>query len=495
MTTKRISLFGKLKNGAFSNRLMRNERFNSTIATKAMDDFIDDPEVAKRKSHIKLHLTGKPFDGVDDYSTPNHYVIHTVDKLNPDIIPSPFVYLDETAALNMILNQSSQSKDLGKYDYFLRMKWDNVGNFDDKIDIILNWQKRFKKDYKSISPSDSSIKLKFSDDLRRAMLDAIADEANFDLKVALDSLSDSFPKYSFESLALLFIKIIPELPASKQKAFISSMNDFFPQNILHFHDQVLESICFELVIQKKVQSVTTIFRAYNEFSHSEPELLKVVSKSFCELYLKGLLEVRDVQTARQVLKTIVDANYIPSADILTNYFELVSDVCNQANAPKDKKEMLFNIFTQPVSSVILQEGMLNKRILRTISSFIRLAVLPQFIDYLKLSSNFKSMSYIPDVIIERIMGSHTYSIQSDQQKAIFLSSILKLLDLDMSSLADVTKKKIIKLYAESHSPLAVLFWNKNLKEPLSEIEKSDFCGALQGVTNNVSGSYDISSKI
>ncbi|GAV27061.1 hypothetical protein PMKS-000522 [Pichia membranifaciens] len=474
---------------------MRSGRFSSTIATKALDDFNDDPEVDKRRTHIKQHLTGKPFDDVEAYSAPNITVMHTVDNLNPDIIPSPFVYLDETAALSIILNQSSHSKELGKYDYFSRMKWDNVGSFDDKIDTILNWSKRFNKEYKPIPSSDSRVNLKFSEDLKGAMLNSLSDEESFDFKLALDRISNSFPKYSFESLALLFIRIIPELPASKQHAFINSMNDFFPQNILHFHDQVLESICHELVVQKKVQSVTTIFHAYNEFSHSEAELLTVVSKSFCELYLKGLIEIRDVQTARQVLKTILDSKYAPSADTLTDYFKLVSDVCNQANASKDKKEMLFNIFTKSASSVILQEGMMNKQILRTISSFIRLAVLPQFIDYLKLSSGFKSMSYIPDVIIERILESHTYSIQSDQQKVTLLSSIINQLELDASSLADDTKRKIIKLYADAHSPLAVLLWNRSLKEPLSEPEKSDIFGALQGETDNVSGSYDILSKI
>lgn len=476
-------------------RLVKGDRFNSSIAARALNDFDEDPELARRRGRIAKHLTGKPFDDAEKYSTPENPTTHTVEKHNPDIIPSPFVYLDETVALNIILSESSQVKELGKYDYFLRMKWDSSGSFDDKIDLVLNWSKRFKGNYKLIPPLGDKINLKITDELKSAMINSLCDEESFDLKKALDDLSNSFPKYSFESLALLFIKIIPELPVSQQEVFINSVNEFFPQNILHFHDQILESICHELVLQKRVKSVTTILHAYNEFSHSESDFLSVVSKSFCELYLKGLIGDKDVQTARRVLETIVNAGYAPNSSVLTGYFDLVSEACNQANASKDKKEMLFNIFTKPVSSLILKDGMLNEPILRTMAGFIRLAIIPQFIAYLKLCPSFKSINYIPDVIIERILESQTYHSQTDQQKVIFLSGIIGSLEMDAKKISDATKRKIIKLYSDAHSPLAVLFWTRLLEKPLSETEKSDLLNRLPGDTDNVSGSFDIAGKL
>lgn len=489
-------------------KLIQQKRFNFTSSTPLKDDIpinrfkntSTDVEKNKNLSKIEKHLNGKPFDHLNRFSVTNYSTNDNsslfLENVKLDNVPSPFVHFDETAALNILYHDVVYPKEFSKYEFFLRGKWDNLNNFDDKIDSILNWSKTNNIDYEKINNKIEKNILKFPIDIKTKMIDLLNDETNFDLKKTLDNLLILFPQYSFENLTILYINIIPDLTKEKKDFFISKTNDFFPQNILHFHDQTLETICDDLITFKQMKLVKTIIHCYDEFSNSESEFLTIVSKPFLQFYFEKLLEVNDIQMARNVLKIIMKSNYVPDIKLITNYFKIVSNVCLNADAPKDKREMLFNLFTKPLKNIIIKENMINNSIINSISKFIRLSILPNFISFLKLNPNYKHLTGLPDIIIERINESDVFKNLDDQHNSILFTSILDNLELNLNNLSDLTIKKIINIYAKIHSPLAVLKWSKLLKHPLDSNEKSEIFKLLnQGETNNISSKFDISDKL
>lgn len=478
------------------------KRFNSTSSNNTLNsEYLEhDPELIKRKEYIKTFLSGKPFDSIEEFSASNIESSNSIEKFNPDIVPSPFVYLDGSDALNFILNQNEYFDDMAKYDYlikydyFTRLKWDSNGNFHDKVDLILNWKKKFNHEYKDIELQNNEINLKFPDDIKASMIGKLNTE-NFELKESIDQLLIEFPKYSFENMTLLYIKLIPQLSSNQREMFVQQISDFFMVNILHFHDSTLESICQTLISFNLSNSVTTIVRAYNEFSHSESGFLAIMSKSLIQDYLNGLLQENDIKTSKTVIEHIINSGYKPDIDTITNYFRLVSRICQSVDTNKSNQEMLFNAFTLSLSSVIIKEGMLNDEIIKYISGFIRINILPLFINYLKLAKDHNELKELPDTIINRIRKSTSYQNKTDQEKAIFLTGILKSLDLDFNSFSESCKLEIINLYAEAHSPLAVLLWSKTLGTPLSELDKNKIFNILEGESDNISSKFDISNKL
>lgn len=487
--------------------VLHPKRFNFTSSTHLSDRIperyninndINSSETRKRITQIEKHLTGKPFDDLENFTIPEKIdedFTETVESINLDVIPSPFVHFEPYAALNILLHDETHPKEMSKYDYFIRGKWEN-SKFDDKVDSILNWNKKYNQKYKPINNIGELSNIKLPNDLKTAILNTLDNnEVDFDFKTSLDNLSKLFPKYSFENLTVLYIKTIPEFSSEKQEILIHSINEFFPQNILHFHDQTLEIICDNLITFKQIKSVNTIIRAYSEFSHSESDFLNVTSKSFCQRYLKGLLEFNNVQMARNVMNSILKSGYVPNFQIITDYFKIVSVACSNANAPKDKIEVLFNLFTKPLKSVLLIEGMMNEVIISSISKFMRLALLPDFISYLKLSPDYSKINEIPDIIIDRLSTSEIFKTQNENTRIINLTTILHLLDADTRQLSSITKKKIINLYADLHCPLAVLKWSKTLNEPLDQSEKLKILETLKGNTNSINSKFDISNKL
>jgi hypothetical protein len=461
-------------------------RFNSTIS-------YEDPEITKKRDDIKQRLTGKPFDGFEEYTIPFNKVFSNVEKYNPDTFPSPFVHLDENVALNIILNENSNKKNLSKYDYFLRIRWDHLNKFHDKLSIALNWQKRHLKSYQCISNLSPNSNLKLTDEIKSEIFTTISDEKNYDFQNAIDYLSEKFPKLSNPTLINLYIKTVPEFSQSQQDLFLESMTNAITENILNYHDQALQSICLNLLDSKKIKPITSIIRAYNEFTHSD--FLSMVSESFSQKYLEGLIEIKEVSTAKAILEKIENKRCMPTPNVITAYVKLVNNISSNVDTTQDKKEMLFNLLTKPVSGMVLQKDVLNEEIIKNILQFIRLNIIHLFVKYLKQSPDYKNIKTIPDLIINRISTSSTFGKKSDQEKAIFLTSLLKLLDFESSELSESVKKSIIKLYANSHSPLAVLSWSKKLENPLTEEEKEIILKALDGESDNVSNGIDISDKL
>lgn len=486
--------------------LFKFKRLNSTFSSKSevsedLDYSFEDPALLERKQKIESYYTGKPFDGFEDFTVPDKNLDnpYSIEHINPDVIPSPFVYFNESDALKIILDETSHYVELEKYYYFARMKWDKFEKYDDIINHILNWRKRYNHKYKQIGEYKAKVNLKFPPELKSKMLQSIEDESSFDLLATLESLSNIFSKYSLQDLTSLYIKILPDLSIEKQKVFIEKLNEFFPSNILHFHDITLEDICYDLVKYNNSSTVTTIVRAYNEFSHSETKFLSLVSKPFSEAYLDGLLDLKDIRTAENVLKTIIKSGFTPKPEVISKYIKLVFDVTSSIDAPKDKREMLFNMFTKITNNVLLQKGVLNETILRSVTHYIRLGIIPHFISYLKLNPDYQSLQIIPDIIIDRIMNSQSYQAKSGQQKAIYLTSIIDILGMKPENYLEITKRKILDLYVGSHSPLGVLRWSKLLESPLSKDEKLEILTKLESSNDDnndkVSSNIDITGKL
>lgn len=215
-----------------------------------------------------------------------------------------------------------------------------------------------------------------------------------------------------------------------------------------------------------------------------------------EFYLKGVIDIKDVSKAKEIFEILEYQGFMPNINIITSYFKLVHNVCENANITEPKREMLFNLLTKPLSGMILQKDHLTSEIIKDISTFIRLHTLPLFIKYLKQNPNYKNLKSIPNIIIDRIAASSTFMKKSDQDKAIFLTTIIKLWDFDYVDLTESVKKTILALYANSHSPLAVLLWSQRLEDPISSDEKKTIFKVLQDIehSNNVSSSIDISDK-
>lgn len=172
-------------------------------------------------------------------------------------------------------------------------------------------------------------------------------------------------------------------------------------------------------------------------------------------------------------------------------------VVTNVQAPKNKKEMLFNLLTKSTSCMLLQDGMLNEEIVFYITDFIRINILHIFVKYLQLSPNYKELNSIPDIIIQRISSSSPFHRKSDQKKAIFTTNLLNSLNFESKEISDACKKNIIRIYAEAHSPLAVLNWSKQLEIPLSTVERDSFVKILSvpSGSDNVTSSFDISDKL
>lgn len=483
---KRLHIRSTLKQAKVSNP-STSIRYNSSF-------LYEDEQVTVRKNDIKKRLTGKPFDNLESFKVADNDFISNIDRFNPDYITSPFVHLDETVALNVIFNDYFNNY-LSKYDYYSRPKHDNSSKYQDKLSIILNWKKNYEKSYKQIPSNTRTSDLILTNEIKTEILNTISDESTFEFDSAIAYLSEKFPKLSKSTILSLYVKTIPDFSKSEQNLFIEQLTENIINNILHYHDQVLQSILFDLIETQKIQAVTSIIRAYNQFTHGD--FLSVVPESFLEVYLKGIIDIKDVSTAKEIFDVLEYQGVMPNINIITSYFELTHNISKNADTSDPKKEMLFNLLTKPLSGMILQKGSLNEEIINHLSAFVRLHTLPLFIKYLKQSIHYKELKSIPDIIINRIASSATFMKKSDQDKAIFLTTIIKLLDFEYTELSESAKKTIVALYANSHSPLAVLLWSQRLESPISKDEKETILRVLQNVeeSDNVSSKIDISDKL
>lgn len=471
--------------------LLQAKRWNSTLE-------YEDPNVTKRKEHIQTYLTGKPFDGLDGFSAKMDLLgrdaaVKDIGKMNPETLPSPFVHFDDTLALAVILNEASGKAELTKYDYFLRHRWDSSDKFQNKINMALNRNKRYLKKYKIIKTAHREDLLNLTADLKSTILEIVLANGELDFKQCVEKTVSAYPSISFESMVALYVKIIPELPEKNKKVFLEHMNQFFIENILHLHDHTIESICLNLIRFKNTESVTSILRAYNEFSHSD--FLSVMSLEFSQEYLKGLIEGKDIRTSKTTLEYIESKGYTPDASVVTSYLQMCKDVCLNVNAPKDKKELLFNLFANPIRGIAVQDGILNEEIVLCLATFMRVNIIHLFIKYLKSSTDYYKLTSIPDIVLDRIISSSSFQKKPDQNRAAFLTSIHQELGFTDTSLSESFKKSLIYEYANAHATLAVLLWSKKLETPLSSVEKEEILRLLQGDSDNVSSGFDISEKL
>lgn len=467
---------------------IRGKRYNSSAQ-------YEDPEDVKKREDLYKRLTGKPLDDIETkkiYETP---LVSTVAFRNPEVLSSPFVCLDENIALRSIFTELLNKTELDKYDYFMKINTDTSATHQDRLDAVINWRHKFKKSFKSIPVNINESNLILNSNFIEFFDRVTANMHDFDITRSVSQLQEEFYKLSYTDTFILHLKYVPKLSEEKRGVFINQLDKYLQESILHFHDSSLEQICLELLKLKEVQLITNIINSYDTTTHSR--FYDNISPHFLHQYLEGLITQNDVQTASQVLNYLSDNEYIIPSDTLTQYFKLVHTVVTNVQAPKNKKEMLFNLLTKSTSCMLLQDGMLNEEIVFYITDFIRINILHIFVKYLQLSPNYKELNSIPDIIIQRISSSSPFHRKSDQKKAIFTTNLLNSLNFESKEISDACKKNIIRIYAEAHSPLAVLNWSKQLEIPLSTVEKDSFVKILSvpSGSDNVTSSFDISDKL
>lgn len=471
----------------FSVNIGFSKRLNSTL-------IIEDEELIKRKSEFEQNFTAGPFDNGRSFSVPENNYTNEALKLNdPSILPSPFVSFNATNAFKSVLKKFKTETTIPKYHEFLRLKFDGINEFQDQLDLMVFWEQKFKRKLKPINQIPRDVNLKFTEDLKQLFSGTVNTEQPFQFSAALDQLSEKLPQFPFENLVSLYIKITPFLTEAQRGVFLEQMERFFDEHVLHFHDQTLEEICLDLLTFNHTRSVTSIILSYD--SNSNSEFLSNASISFCQAYLESLIAQKDVKVAHHCLEFIVEQGYMPLPKIVAEYVELVNQTANAVDAEKKKKEMLFNLLTKPLFVVLTQPGMLNAGVVSSLSDFVRLHNIEPFIKYLKQSPDYKNITEIPEIILGRIESSTTFLKKSDQSKAVYLTGTLKQFEWNADDLPETTKLKIIKLYTQCHSPLAVLLWSKTLSTPLSVADKTSILEQLSGESNNVSHDIDISAKL
>ena len=455
----------------------------------------DDKALMERQNIIIKHLTGRPFDNLQDFKLPLSVdLAESIEKLNPEVATSPFVRFDGNTALELILSDATFKTDVKRYDYFKRLKYDSINQFDDNIDHSFNWDQKYRMNLKPIIHSVYPHLLEINADMRLAILADITNTDAFNFEHTVKSLTGKFPKISYEVITANLIKIIPHLTNSQKEAFVSQARDFFSNNIIHFHDNTLKDICSVLVELGEKELLATIIHAYNEFTHSD--FFNIVTPSFSEKYLNLLVKAGDVTNAREVLNRLEKDGFHPGIHTITGYVEACEKASLGVDAPKEKQEMLFNVLTKNIMSMILLPGMLNERIVSSILQFMRVHNLDMFVKYLQKNPDYHNLPEITTAIINRIRKSSAFLREKRTSQAIFLTCIISTLGFERSQYPEMCKKAIIALYAHARAPLAVYSWSKLLQEPLSADEKKIILKQLETeILDRDSIPIDISDKL
>ncbi|TID30013.1 hypothetical protein CANINC_001382 [Pichia inconspicua] len=464
-----------------------SKRFNSTL-------YLPDEYLSEKRTVLQEHLIGRPFDSENRVSIPENSIINEVAVMNDKAaLPSPFVSFDSNDAFKLILLNSLENAMLSKYQKFFRLKYDSDNMYQSQIEMIYFWRHRLFKDLKEISLFHLEANMKLSDKTKQIFLDAVNQDDTFDFTQSVEKLSRVFPHISLEVLVSWYVKISPFLTEVKREVFLRSMNLFFEKKVLHFHYETLENILLDLLAFNHTKSATSIITLHDSTSNSE--FLSHSTLSFAQTYLVSLLKQKDVKVAHHVFEHIVERGYKPLPEIVEKYAELINETATGVDATKQKKEMLFNLLSKPLVNVLMQPKMLNANILRSLLDFIRLHNITAFIKYLQYSPEYKNIKELPELILNRIQNSTTFLKKSDQRKAKFLTGTLNQLGFSVDDLEESVKYRIISMYADSHSPLAVLRWSKFLKSPLTVTQKREILEKLKGISDNASNIIDISDKL
>lgn len=464
-----------------------SKRFYSTLLNQNEDH-------TEKIAALQEHLTGRPFDSAKKMTMPENHTVNEVALANDKTaLPSPFVSFDSTDAFKMILSHNIKDLKSSKYQKFFRLKYDSTDMYQSQMEMIYSWNERLKKELKEIRvlPVENSMKL--TDEAKQIFLNVVNADRQFDFSESLDLLSPKLPHISFENLVSWFVKITPYLTEVQRESFLKSMNAFFEEKILHFHDQTLEKIFLDLLAFNNTSSVTSIITMHDSASNSE--FLSSATLRFSQIYLESLIKQKDIKVAHHVFEYIVEQGYKPPPETVAKFAELINETSNSVDATKQKKEMLFNLLAKPLFTVLMEPKMLNVNVIKSLLDFIRLHNIANFIKYLQNNPEYKNIKEIPLLILNRISSSTTFLKKSDQRKAVFLTGTLNQIGFSADELEDAAKNKIINMYADLHSPLAVLKWSKELKSSLTLTQKQKILEQLKGVSDNLSNSIDISDKL
>ena len=442
--------------------------------------------------------TGRPFETLDTFQVQSApQLLRDIKKMNPETVVSPFVLLDANVAINRVLNGSFKHNivdeaDLSKYDYSLAVKTneDDFYDFNDDISNIIKWEEKYNQTtYEHILPGKSP-SFDIVQSLKEDILETFKSN-DYSLSESINFLSSKYSNLSLESVTMFYFKVIPQIGETEKIEMIKQAFGFFNDNILHFHDHTIVDICQTLLFTDNVKLVASIVQAYNKFSQSD--FFKIVPIDFLKLYLDKMIESGDVTESRQIINKIISENYTPGLETLTKYFMLADASCQKVNVPKIKKEMIFIVLTQELKEVLLKESMINDKIIASIVNYVRINNIDLFIKYLQKSPEYYNITNIPDIIFKRIENSSTYQRKSNIQKAVFLSSIIDLLNFDRSKISDQCKHNLINLYSDASSPLAVLYWSGLLTKALSGEEKSKILDQLK--KESTEEDLDITEKL
>lgn len=456
-------------------------------------DKIMDEEHLQRCKELEKYFTGRPFDTIDTFKLPKNSS-GFMGKYE-QVYTSPYILVDGTTALKEIYHIKANDIDSNQANIqpTVSLIWDNNSSYDTYFNIIFNYDKKLRTKYNDID-FVNSISLKFPQELKDLL---IQESFKHDLEISdiITSITSQFPKYTFEQIMLLYVELYQDLNGNPE--FIKKLNQYILNNIIKFHDDILEKMFTNLLRNGYVEEVKQMVQLCNETTHLNEGFLQIISPYFLQTYLKYLIKSRDILNSFKVLEVLMDRKYKPSVEIIQDYIRLSRDQAISLDSDYQHKAKVFNLLNKPLSSLVFSNSdkIMNKEVLNCIFEFIPIGHIPLLLRYVKHGMEGSGNFDLLISLIHKLSTSLAYNKLPDQDKAILLTSFLDEMEIDSSLITDDIKLKIIDLYAKCHSPLAVLRWSRQLSDNTS-LNKPEVLSILEsGSSDNVSGTIDISGEL
>lgn len=377
-------------------------------------------------------------------------------------IPPAFVALDRSVGFRAALHNGIPWH--GRYD--ARMTVPNLGQAANALDSIEATRKEFDtpRQWHSVPPAESLFMVKFPDNARAQMLDAVQSMAPLDETIAQLLATPAFAKYSYGDVVFLFATLAESLEGEPRGHFLAQLGPLLGGDILHFHDRVLVAVVQTLLASQKgdvVSVVNTVAGAYNDQAVADTSagFLARLPPAVVNDYLVAAIAARDLKVGKTLLECLVSQEMIPGEKTVHAYVTLASELCQALPVGADQREMLFNSLTQSLRHVLVCEGMLSPGVVAAIVAFVRPEHLGLLVNYMEKNPQFGEgplREHMLRVVIERLRAAPPL-----RGKAMNMMALVRRLGFEPASDIEAeTRAAIVGALREFHQPLPAEVWQR-----------------------------------